>query len=373
MEFDHVIVGAGFAGSVCAERLANVHGKRVLVVERRGHIGGNAYDYYDEHGILVHKYGPHVFHTKDPEVWSYVSRFTEWRPYHHRVLGFVEGRTVPLPFNLSTLRILFPNGIADRVEDALVRRFGFGSRVPILQLRAESDPELKLLADYVYDKVFLHYTVKQWGLPPEELAASVTGRVPVVVSRDDRYFSDPFQGVPAAGYTPLFERLLENRNIKILLNTDYREMAAEVKSPSLIYTGMVDEFFDYRYGRLSYRSLEFRLRNLPVESFQDAASVNYPNDYTYTRITEYRKLTGQKAPSTTVAYEYPRPCEKAGDEAYYPIPRDANVALHARYREDATRRTDVRFVGRLAQYTYLNMDQVVAAALRCVEELAAET
>jgi UDP-galactopyranose mutase len=370
MDFDYVVVGAGFAGSVCAERLARAHGRRVLVVERRGHVGGNAHDRRDAHGILVHPYGPHIFHTRIAEVWSYLSRFTEWRAYSHRVLGVVDGARVPLPFNLSSLHALFPRAAAERIEGALVRRFGTGSRVPILELQGEGDPDLKMLADYVYEKVFLHYSVKQWGLAPEELSPAVTGRVPVVVSRDDRYFSDPWQGLPADGYSAMFARMLAHPNIEVLLNTDYGKVAGELKPRALIYTGMVDEFFGARYGPLPYRSLEFRFENLPVASFQDAAVVNYPNDFAYTRITEYKKLTGQEASSTTIAYEYPRPRGQESDEPYYPIPRETNDAMRARYREEADRVSPaVRFVGRLAEYAYMDMDQTVASALRCVEEL----
>ncbi|HEY9595566.1 MAG TPA: UDP-galactopyranose mutase [Spirochaetia bacterium] len=369
MDFDYVIVGAGFAGAVCAERLANAYGKKVLVVERRRHVGGNAFDELDGNGILIHRYGPHIFHTKVPEVWAYLSRFTEWRAYHHRVLGVVDGALVPVPFNLTSLHTLFPGSLADRLEQTLVEKYGFGARVPILEMKKESDKDLRLLADFVYQKLFLIYTTKQWGLPPEKLAASVTARIPVVVSRDDRYFNDQWQGLPLHGYTRLFERLLDSPRIKLLLNTDYREVAADLKPRKLIYSGMVDALFDYKFGKLTYRSLEFRWKNVARDSFQPAATVNYPMDYDYTRITEFRKLTGQEAPSTTVAYEYPRPYETEADEAYYPIPLDSNVALHERYKEEAARLTNVHFVGRLAQYTYLNMDQVVAAALKSVVEL----
>jgi UDP-galactopyranose mutase len=369
MGYDFVIVGAGFAGAVCAERLANGYEKKVLIVERRRHIGGNAFDELDEHGILVHKYGPHIFHTKVPEVWAYLSQFTAWRAYHHRVLGMVDGALVPLPFNLTSLHALFPFSLAARLEQTLVSTYGFGARVPILDMKKENDADLRLLADFVYQKVFLTYTKKQWGLPPEELAASVTARVPVVVSRDDRYFNDAWQGIPAQGYTRLFERLLDSPRIKLLLNTDYREVAADLKPKKLIYSGMVDALFDYRHGRLTYRSLEFRNTNVARDSYQPATTVNYPMDYDYTRITEYRKLTGQEAASTTVSFEYPRPYEKEGDEAYYPIPLDSNVTMHERYKKEAQGLRNVHFVGRLAQYMYLNMDQVVAAALKAVEEM----
>jgi UDP-galactopyranose mutase len=371
MEFDCVVVGAGFAGAVCAERLANTHGKRVLVVERRGHLGGFAHDRDDENGILVHRHGPHIFHTKSAEVWNYLSRFTDWRLFDHHVLASIDGRLVPLPFNLNSLHALFPLTQAARIEAALLARFGPGARVPIHELRREGEGDLKALADFVHEKVFRAYTIKQWGLPLEQLPPSVAARVPVVVSRDDRYFDDPWQGVPAAGYTRLFERMLDSRNIEVLLHTDYREAAADLTPKTLIYTGMIDEFFDNRFGPLPYRALEFRYRSVSRASFQEAAVVNYPNEHAHTRITEYKKLTGQIAPTTTIVYEVPRPYRGEGDEAYYPIPLEANDALYGRYRHEAQRVRHVRFVGRLAQYTYLNMDQVVAAALRCVDDIAA--
>jgi len=367
MDFDFVVAGAGFAGSVCAERLANGFGKRVLVVEKRDHIGGNAWDYSDPHGVLVHGYGPHIFHTKSDEVWSYLSRFTAWRPYEHRVLGCVDGKLVPLPFNLTSLHALFPGKEAGDIQTKLVAKYGMGARVPILELRKQEDAQLRELAEFVYAKVFVNYTRKQWGLPIERLSPSVSARVPVVVGWDDRYFDDAHQAMPAMGYTPLFEKMLQSPHITLQLNTDYRDIAAELSPKAVIFTGMVDSFFAYRYGTLAYRSLDFTLQNLPVESFQTAATVNYPNEHDYTRITEFKKLTGQTAPSTTIAYEYPRPYEKETDEAYYPIPLEENTRLHSRYVEDARLLHNVLFVGRLAQYRYLNMDQVVLEALRAVE------
>lgn len=370
MKLDCLIVGAGFAGAVCAERLANAYGKSVLVVEKRSHIGGNAFDSYDDYGILIHRYGPHIFHTRIEEVWNYLCRFTSWRPYQHRVLGWIEGRLVPLPFNLNTLAALFPRNQALRLERTLVQRYGLGARVPILELRQEHDADLRMLADFIYEKVFFNYTKKQWGVKPEELSPSVTARVPVVVGTDNRYFDDPWQSMPFQGYSALFARLLDSERIEILLNTKYRQVAADLKPRMLIYTGMIDAFFDYRYGPLPYRSLEFRERNIPLDSYQEAAIVNYPNDYSYTRITEYKKLTGQASSSTTISTELPRSYENEADEAYYPIPQEENRLLYERYQEEARRLPAVRFVGRLGQYTYLNMDQTVAAALRCAEEVA---
>jgi UDP-galactopyranose mutase len=369
--YDFVVVGAGFAGAVCAERLANGLGKRVLLVERRAHIGGNSYDLTDRHGVLIHGYGPHIFHTTNKAVWEYLSRFTKWRAYEHRVTASIDGKIVPLPFNLNTLHALLPPAAASRMERKLLARFAEGSHVPVLDLTQEGDSDLRELGDFVYDKVFLNYTRKQWGLSPEELSPEVTARVPVRVNRDDRYFRDPFQAVPAEGYTALFARLLDSPGVEVWVNTDYRDIESEVRGRPLIFTGMIDEFFRMRYGPLPYRSLRFHLRNYKRESFQDAGTVNYPNDHAYTRITEYKKLTGQNVSSTTVAYEYPKPKKTAADEAYYPILREESRALYEKYLEDARALSNVWFVGRLASYTYLNMDQAVAAALSLVESMDA--
>jgi UDP-galactopyranose mutase len=366
-----VIVGAGFAGAVCAERISNGLGKKVLIVERRSHVGGNAFDFTDRHGVLIHGYGPHIFHTTDKTVWDYLSRFTAWRAYEHRVTAVIDGKTVPLPFNLDTLNALMPPAAARRMEEKLVSRFADGSHVPVLDLQHERDSDLRELGDFVYRKVFRNYTRKQWGLSPEELSPEVTARVPIRVSRDDRYFRDPYQGMPADGYTALFRRLLDNPNIEVRLNTDYSEVEAELRGRPLIFTGMIDELLGFRHGRLPYRSLRFRVRNFKRESFQGAGTVNYPNDHAYTRITEYKKLTGQSASTTTVAFEYPKPRKKKSDEAYYPIPQEKNRALYARYLEEAKVLPNAYFVGRLATYSYLNMDQVVASALSLAESLSA--
>ena len=295
MRVDYLIVGAGFTGATLAERLAAA-GKRVLVVERRDHIGGNAYDEMDPHGVLVHRYGPHIFHTNSKKVFDYLSRFTEWRPYYHRVRAVVEGKEVPLPFSLATLRALFSPRLADRLEEKLIARFGYGARVPILRLRQEEDPDLRFLADYVYKNVFEGYTLKQWGLRPEELSPSVTGRVPVLVSHDTRYFQDAYQAMPKEGYTALFRRMLAHPNIKLLLQTDWKEVEGEVKFARLVFTGPIDEFFGYLHGPLPYRSLRFRMELHPGPWAQEVGTVNYPNEHPYTRVPQASGLRGAGRP-----------------------------------------------------------------------------
>ncbi|MCS7194988.1 MAG: UDP-galactopyranose mutase, partial [Meiothermus sp.] len=299
MKVDWLVVGAGFTGAVLAERIASQLDQKVLVVDRRDHIGGNAYDYYDEHGVLVHKYGPHIFHTNSRKVWNYLSQFTEWRPYYHRVLASVEGRLVPVPFNLNSLYALFPPRYAERLEEKLIYTYGFGVKIPILKMREAEDSDLRFLADYIYKNIFYGYTLKQWELKPEELDPSVTGRVPVYISRDDRYFQDTYQAMPKHGYTTMFANILRHKNIKVLLNTDYREVVEDIKYARMVYTGPIDAFFDYMHGKLPYRSLRFDFMYEEIEQFQPVGQVNYPNEHSFTRLTEFKHLTGQKHVGTT--------------------------------------------------------------------------
>jgi UDP-galactopyranose mutase len=353
--FDYLIVGAGFAGSVLAERLARGSGKRVLLVDRRPHIGGNAYDHYDDAGILVHKYGPHIFHTNSREVFEYLSKFTGWRPYEHRVRASVDGQLVPIPINLDTINRLY--GLT--LNSMEVEKFFASVAEPVATIRTSEDVVVSRVGRELYEKFFRGYTRKQWGLDPSQLDAMVTARVPVRTNRDDRYFSDAYQAMPLHGYTRMFENMLDHDDIKILLNCDYREVAEEVAYDKLIYTGPVDEFFDFCYGPLPYRSLEFRFETVHQEWVQPVAVVNYPNEHLYTRVTEFKHLTGQEHPKSTLVYEYPM---SEGDP-YYPVPRAENAELYKRYQALAEATPDVHFVGRLATYKYYNMDQVVAQAL----------
>jgi UDP-galactopyranose mutase len=352
--FDFLVVGAGFAGSVVAERLAAA-GRRVLIVDRRSHVAGNAYDRHDAAGILVHRYGPHIFHTNSSEVFGYLSAFTEWRPYEHRVRASVDGKLLPIPINLDTINELYNLNLST-LE---VEEFFESVAEPVEHVRTSEDVVVSKVGRDLYLKFFRNYTRKQWGLDPSELDASVTARVPTRTTRDDRYFADTYQAMPLQGYTQMFERLLDHPNIKVLLQTDYRELAGLVSYRELVYSGPVDEYFNFRYGKLPYRSLEFRFATHDCPFFQSAPVVNFPNEHPYTRCTEFKYLTGQEHAKTTVVYEYPR---DEGDP-YYPVPRPENALLYKRYKALADAADGVHFVGRLATYKYYNMDQVVAQAL----------
>ena len=353
--FDYLIVGAGFAGSVLAERLARGSGLKVLLVDRRPHIGGNAYDCYDDAGILIHRYGPHIFHTNSREVFEYLSDFTQWRPYEHRVRASVDGQLVPIPINLDTINQLY--GL--KLTSMEVEQFFQSVAEPCENVRTSEDVVVGRVGRELYEKFFRGYTRKQWGLDPSQLDAMVTARVPVRTNRDDRYFSDTYQAMPLRGYTRMFENMLDHPNIKILLNTDYREVEDVIPYKKMIYTGPIDEYFDYRYGKLPYRSLKFQHETVNEERVQPVAVINYPNEHLYTRVTEFKHLTGQEHKKSSLVYEYPM----AEGDPYYPVPRPENGELYKKYQALAEERQDVHFVGRLATYKYYNMDQVVAQAL----------
>ncbi|MGI4982970.1 MAG: UDP-galactopyranose mutase [Janthinobacterium lividum] len=364
--FDYLIVGAGFAGCVLAERLARVLDKKILVIDRRPHIAGNAYDEYNDAGLLVHRYGPHIFHTNSPKVVDYLSRFTAWHPYRHRVLADVDEKLVPMPINLTTLNRLYSLDLTSEEAEAF------------LAARAEDIPDIRTSEDVVvskvgrelYEKFFRGYTRKQWGVDPSDLDRSVTARVPVRTTDDDSYFNDTFQSMPLHGYTRMFEKMLDHPNIKIMLNADYREVRDEVSYKHLIFSGPIDEYFDFCYGNLPYRSLTFRHETLDQADFQPVGVVNYPSEEVpFTRITEYKHLTGQSHAKTSLTYEYPA---EIGDP-YYPIPCDANAALYRRYQQLADGLENVTFVGRLGTYRYYNMDQVVAQALSVFEKIRIES
>jgi UDP-galactopyranose mutase len=362
--FDYLVVGAGFAGCVVAERLARVLDRRVLLVDKRPHIGGNAYDHYNNDGILVHKYGPHIFHTNSRQVFDYLSQFTEWRQYEHRVVASVDGQLVPIPINLDTINRLYGLNLnSQQVED-----FFKSVAEPVEQVRTSEDVVVSRVGRELYQKFFRNYTQKQWGLDPSELDASVTSRVPVRNNRDARYFGDTYQAMPLHGYTRMFENMLDHPNIKIMLNTDFREVEGELLAKEIIYTGPVDEFFDYRFGKLPYRSLHFKHETHNREVYQSAPVVNYPNEHPYTRVTEFKYLTGQEHPKTSIVYEYPM---DEGDP-YYPVPRPENKEIHKKYKALADETPGVHFVGRLATYQYYNMDQVTAQALTLFNKLSAE-
>jgi UDP-galactopyranose mutase len=363
--YDTLVVGAGFAGSVMAERLASQAGQRVLVVDKRPHIGGNAHDRYDEAGLLVHPYGPHIFHTNSADVFNYLSRFTEWRPYQHRVLASVDGQLLPMPINLDTVNRLYGLKLSSFELDDFFARVA----EKVDSVRSSEDVVVSRVGRDLYEKFFRGYTRKQWGLDPSELDASVTARVPTRTSRDDRYFTDTYQAMPLHGYTRMFERMLNHPNIHVMLNTDYRDIVHVVPWKHMVYTGPIDTFFDHRHGQLPYRSLHFE--HVTVQppggqpTVQPVGTVNHPNDHLYTRVTEFKHLTGQRHEATSLVYEYPR---SQGDP-YYPVPRAENTALYRRYEADAEELSDVTFIGRLASYKYYNMDQVVAQALATFKRL----
>lgn len=384
MSYDSVIVGAGFAGAVTARQLADA-GRKVLVLERHDHIGGNAYDCLDEAGILIHQYGPHIFHTNDKEVYDYLSRFTQWRDYQHEVVASIpteEGRAqMPVPFNLKSLRFAYGEEKAARLEEKLVQTYGREKKVTILQLRENTDPELSELAQYVYDHVFVFYTMKQWGQTPEQIDPGVTARVPVFVSEDCRYFQDTYQGMPLHGYTPLFENMLKHENIEVRTGVDARNVLrfeegkilieGEEFEGDVIYSGAVDELFDCCYGRLPYRTLDFKFETYEQDAYQTHGTVNYTMDEDYTRITEFKYLTGQeKSGVTTIMKEYSRAYTGAAEEIpYYAIANPETAALYAKYEEKAKQFGKLHLLGRLAEYRYYNMDAIVAGALKLSREL----
>jgi len=379
--FNYIIIGSGFAGSVIAERIANILKQRVLIVEKQNHIGGNCYDYKDENNIIIHKYGPHIFRTDYKEVFDYLSNFTDWGIYQHRVLAFIDGKKVPIPFNLNTLYEVFPKTLAEKLEKKLVDKYQYNSKIHISDFLKEDDPDLKFLANYVYEKIYKNYTVKQWGLRLEDLDLKITtARVPIYISRDNRYFTDKYQVVPKEGYSKIFERMLNHPNIKIMLNTDFKEvlsidfenkkiyfMEQEFKG-KLIFTGMIDELFNFKYGYLPYRSLDLRFETIEKEYYQEVAVVNYPNDYDFTRITEFKHIHPTKSEKTTILKEYPKVYQPDRDIPYYPLFTKESQELYNIYREEAEKFKNLVLVGRLAEYRYYSMDEVLKRALEMFEE-----
>ena len=359
--FDYLIVGAGFAGSVLAERLANELNSKVLLVDKRPHIGGNAYDCYDDSGVLIHPYGPHIFHTNSADIFEYLSRFTAWRPYQHRVLANVDGQNVPLPINLDTVNRLYGLQLTSFEMEIWLESVAEKKT----EINNSEDVIVNKVGRELYNKFFRGYTRKQWGLDPSELDASVTARVPTRTNRDDRYFTDTYQAMPLHGYTRLFQKMLAHPNIKVMLNTDYRDIVNLVPWRHMVYSGPVDTYFDCKHGKLPYRSLRFDHQTVAQAQFQPVGTVNYPNDYGYTRISEFKHLTGQEHAKTSIVYEYP--C--ADGDPYYPVPRPQNAAMYRLYEAEAEAQQNVTFVGRLATYRYYNMDQVVGQALAAFKRI----
>lgn len=357
MKFDYVIVGAGLSGSTLAERIASQSGREVLVIEKKKHLAGHCFDFYDSNGILIHKYGPHILHTELERVWNYLSNFTSWRLYQHRVLSYVDGKLVPIPINVDTVNELLGTNLSKRDLPDFFDEIS----EPIDEISTSADVVLSQVGEYFYKKMFKNYTKKQWGVTPDKLDPEVISRVPIRENRDDRYFDDPYQGLPENGYTSMVKNMLDHPNIKILLGVDYKEIVDEISFDRMIYTGPIDYYFDYKYGKLPYRSLETVFETYQQEQYQPNAVINYPNDYEFTRVTEFKHMTGQKSGKTTILKEYPKKAS-AEKEPYYPVFDEEAGKLADKYREEA-KKTDTLFVGRLANYEYLNMDVAVSRAL----------
>ncbi|MDR0680180.1 MAG: UDP-galactopyranose mutase [Puniceicoccales bacterium] len=362
----NLIVGCGFSGAVFARKIAEKWNEKVILIESKNHIAGNCYDYRDRNGICIHKYGTHIFHTNIKPVWDFVSRFTKWYPYQHKVKGLVDGQIIPIPFNLNSLHQLFPKSMSNEIEQCLIGKFGFNVKVPILELQKAGDKNLEFLAEYIYQKIFLEYTLKQWGVKPEEIDPSVTGRVPVYISRDDRYFQDKYQGIPLDGYTRLIEKILDHPNIEMCLSTPFSK---DMDYDRLFYTGPIDEFFDFKLGELPYRSIHLDFVEFPYEKFQDAAVINYPCNYDWTRIGEYKYFLNDKSDRTVVSYEYPAAFERGKNERYYPIMKAENQVLYDRYLALAQKMPNIYFFGRLGDYKYYDMDTALERALELFEKI----
>lgn len=379
--YDSIVIGAGIGGSVIARELAERGNEKVLVIEKKDHIGGNCYDENDEYGILIHKYGPHIFHTNNERVFEYLSRYTEWYEFGHKVVADVKGQLIPVPFNLNTLHMVYDQETADRLEKKLVEAYGMESRVPILELMNHEDKDIQSIADYVYKNIFLEYTMKQWGQKPEEIDPSVTGRVPVLISYDDRYFQDKYQGVPKVGFTPMFDKMLDHPGIDLVLGKDAGELIeirdghifylGEEFKGKVIYTGPIDELFGCRFGRLPYRSLDFVFENHKTDDYQGHSVINYTVSEDYTRITEFKHLTGQTLPgSTTIVKEYPMPYSGAeGQIPYYAIINEENLALYEKYKNLTENLKKFYLLGRLAEYKYYNIDAMADRALTLADSM----
>lgn len=360
MKFKYVVVGAGLAGLTVAQRISEELDEKVLVIEKRGTIGGNVYDSYNEDGILIHNYGPHIFHTNDQGVYDYLSRFTKWNDFWHRVLTYVDGNLVPMPITVETINQLYNLNLdCSQVEEFLKKR-----AIDLPEVKTSKDVALSKVGTDIYEKIFENYTKKQWGVDPGELDTSVISRIPIRYNRDTRYFADKYQGMPKHGYTKLCENMVKNPNIKLLLNTDYKEVIDEIEYEKLIYTGPTDYFYDYEFGKLAYRSIDFVFDTHEEEEYQRAPVVNYPNDYKFTRITEFKKLTGQTHKKTTILKEFPT----SDGEPYYPFPTKEWRERFVSYQEKMQQEKNVLFLGRLAEYKYYNMDAVVRQALNLFEQ-----
>lgn len=362
--YKNIIIGAGLSGAIMAERIASQLGEEVLVIDRRSHIAGNIYDYVDKNGICVQKYGPHIFHTQIERVWEYLSNFTQWNSYVFKPKVVINGKKITLPFNLNSIEQSFESDLAQKLISKLIVKYGEEAKISILDLKNQDDKDLKFLADYIYKNVFEGYTTKQWGLKPEEIDPAITARVPVFISRDDRYFQDKYQGIPLLGYTKMVQNILKHPKIEVVLNKDFKDIQNEVTYDRLFFTGSIDEFFDYKYGVLPYRSLHFDIVEKKLEFYQETAMVNYPNEYDFTRITEHKHFLSDKSENTIISLEYPQTFKLGENERFYPISNDTNNEMYQKYLEEAKEFKNIYFFGRLGNYKYYNMDLVIDNALK---------
>lgn len=364
----NLVVGAGFSGAVIANLIATELNEKVMVIDKKEHIAGNCYDYRDENGIMIHKYGSHIFHTNNEKVWKFLKRFTDFNTYMHKVICLIDGIETYIPFNFNTLYDVFPFTFARRLEEKLLDVFEINTPVPILEFQKQDDDDLKFLANYVYEKIFLHYTTKQWGVAPTEVDGAVTARVPVYLSKDNRYFQDKYQGIPQQGYTKVIERMLNHENIEVKLNTDYKDVKHN-QYKRVFYTGSIDEFYDYKFGKLPYRSVYFKFETYNKQHYQAGACVNYPCNYDFTRIHEFKYFLDDQSDKTVIAKEYSEDFELGKNERYYPVPKDENTKLYEKYLKESQKDKNVYFLGRLGDYKYYDMDKAIARAIELFEEV----
>ncbi len=366
----NLIIGAGFSGATMANLIATKLNQKVLIIDKKDHIAGNSYDYKDENGISIHKYGSHIFHTSNEEVWNYIRQFTDFNQYMHKVVALIDGIETTIPFNIKTLYDVFPSSLAKRLEEKLLLAFEYNKKIPILEFKKQDDKDLKFLADYVYEKVFLHYTTKQWGSSPDTVDGAITARVPVYISQDSRYFQDTYQGIPSEGYTKTVEKMLDHPNIEMRLSCEFAQVKDTINEyQRIFYTGSIDEFFDFKFGKLPYRSVNFTYETHDCEYYQSNAVINYPCNYDFTRIHEFKYYLNEKSTKTVIAKEYSEFFELGKNERYYPIPSKENEELHAKYLEEAASLQNVYFLGRLGDYKYYDMDKAILRGLECFDEV----
>ena len=372
MEYN-IVVGCGFSGAVIANLIADKLNQKVIIIDKKNHIAGNSYDYRDKNNIMIHKYGSHIFHTNNEKVWSFLKRFSDFNNYIHKVDVVIDGKKVQIPFNFNTLYQLFSETTAKKIKEKLLEKYNYGAKIPILEFQKQNDEDLKFLAKYVYEKIFLNYTIKQWELKPNEIDKTITSRVPLCLDNDNRYFQDKYQGIPINGYTNLIEKIINHPNIKVVLNSDYKNFKKQnselIKNSRIFYTGSIDEFFDYEYGMLPYRSLKFEFEEHNKEFYQSCACINYPNDFSFTRIHEFKYYLGDKSNKTMIAKEYPQKFKFEENERYYPIINEENIKLYNKYLKKAENFKNIYFLGRLVDYKYYNMDLAVLRAIELFEAI----